>query len=55
VLAELAVPKLDDQILQNESTLTQLKTSLQQAGANLKLEQVTWNHDRPLVNEGWAT
>jgi multidrug efflux pump subunit AcrA (membrane-fusion protein) len=55
VLAELAVPELDDQISQNESTLTQLKTSLQQAGANVELVQMTGNHDRPLVNEGWAT
>jgi RND family efflux transporter MFP subunit len=55
VLAELAVPELDDQISQNESTLTQLKATLQQAEANVKLAQVTWDRDRPLVNEGWAT
>ena len=55
VLAELAVPELDDQISQNESTLTQLKASLQQAEANVKLAQVTWDRDRPLVNQGWAT
>jgi RND family efflux transporter MFP subunit len=55
VLAELAVPEQDDQISQNESTLTQLKASLQQAEANVKLAQVTWDRDRPLVNEGWAT
>ena len=55
VLAELAVPELDDQISQNESTLTQLEASLQQAEANVKLAQVTWDRDRPLVNQGWAT
>jgi RND family efflux transporter MFP subunit len=55
VLAELAVPELDDQISQNESTLTQLKASLRQAEANVKLAQVTWDRDRPLVNQGWAT
>ena len=55
VLAELAVPELDDQISQNELTLTQLKASLQQAQANVKLAQVTWDRDRPLVNQGWAT
>ncbi len=55
LLAELAVPELDDQISQNESTLTQLKSALQQAEANLKLAQVTWDRDRPLVHEGWAT
>jgi RND family efflux transporter MFP subunit len=55
LLAELAVPELDDQIAQNESTLTQLKSALEQAEANLKLAQVTWDRDRPLVQEGWAT
>ena len=55
VVAELAVPELDDQISQNESTLTQLKASLQQAEANVKLAQVTWDRDRPLVSQGWAT
>jgi RND family efflux transporter MFP subunit len=55
VLAELAVPELDDQVSQNEATLTQLKASLQQAEANVKLAQVTWDRDRPLVNQGWAT
>ena len=35
LLAELAVPELDDQISQNESTLTQLKSTLEQAEANL--------------------
>jgi RND family efflux transporter MFP subunit len=55
LMAELAVPELDDQISQNEATLTQLKASLQQAQANLKLAQVTWDRDRPLVKEGWTT
>jgi multidrug efflux pump subunit AcrA (membrane-fusion protein) len=55
LLAELAVPELDDQISQNESTLTQLKSTLQQAEANSRLAQVTWDRDRPLVHEGWAT
>jgi RND family efflux transporter MFP subunit len=55
LLAELAVPELDDQISQNERTLAQLEASLHQAEANLKLAQVTWDRDRPLVHEGWAT
>jgi RND family efflux transporter MFP subunit len=55
LLAELAVPELDDQISQNEATLTQLRSALDQAQANLKLAQVTWDRDRPLVGEGWAT
>jgi RND family efflux transporter MFP subunit len=55
LLVELAVPELDDQISQNEATLTQLKAALEQAQANLKLAQVTWDRDRPLVKEGWVT
>jgi RND family efflux transporter MFP subunit len=55
LLAELAVPELDDQISQNERTLAQLEASLHQAGANSRLAQVTWDRDRPLVHEGWAT
>jgi RND family efflux transporter MFP subunit len=55
LLAQLAVPELDDQISQNEATLAQLKSSLEQAKANLTLAQVTWDRDRPLVKEGWAT
>jgi RND family efflux transporter MFP subunit len=55
VLAELAVPELDDQISQNEATLGQLKSALEQAEASLKLAQVTWSRDQPLVNKGWAT
>ena len=54
-LAELAVPELVDQIFQNEGTLAQFNSTLEQAVANLKLAQVTWDRDRPLVHEGWAT
>jgi RND family efflux transporter MFP subunit len=53
LLAELAVPELDHQISQNESTLDQLKSSLQQARANRDLAQVTWDRDAPLVQKGW--
>jgi RND family efflux transporter MFP subunit len=55
LLAQLAVPELDDQISQNESTLNQLKSALNQAEANLKLAQVTWGRDEPLVNRGWTS
>ena len=55
LLVELAVPELDSQISQNEATLTQLKSALQQAQANLRLAQVTWDRDRPLVKQGWVT
>lgn len=55
LLAELAVPELDDQISQNEATLKQLQAALDQAQANLKLAQVTWNRDMKLVDKGWVT
>jgi RND family efflux transporter MFP subunit len=55
LLAELAVPELDHQISQNEAMLDQLKSSLQQAGANRDLAQVTWDRDSPLVQKGWVT
>jgi RND family efflux transporter MFP subunit len=55
LLAKLAVPEIDDQISQNEATLSQLKSALEQAEASLKLAQVTWSRDEPLVNKGWAT
>jgi RND family efflux transporter MFP subunit len=55
LLVQLAVPELDDQISQNEATLAQLKSALEQAQANVTLAQVTWDRDRPLVKEGWAT
>jgi RND family efflux transporter MFP subunit len=55
LLAELAVPELVDQIYQNEGTLSQFKSTLEQAVANLKLAEVTWDRDRPLVHEGWVT
>jgi RND family efflux transporter MFP subunit len=55
LLAELAVPELDDQISQNESTLNQLRSAQDQAEANEKLAQVTWGRDEPLVKKGWVT
>jgi len=55
LLAELAVPEVNDQISQNESTLNQLRAAQEQAEANQKLAQVTWDRDRPLVRDGWVT
>jgi RND family efflux transporter MFP subunit len=55
LLAALAVPELDHQISQNEATLDQLKSALQQARANRDLAQVTWDRDSPLVQKGWVT
>src|ERR1700682_1359110 len=55
LLAKLAVPELNHQISQNEATLDQLKSALQQARANRDLAQVTWDRDSPLVQKGWVT
>jgi RND family efflux transporter MFP subunit len=55
LLAQLAVPELDDQILQNEATLDQLKSALDQAEASRKLAEMTWGRDEPLVKKGWVT
>jgi RND family efflux transporter MFP subunit len=55
LLAELAVPELDDQISQNEATLNQLKSALDQAEASRRLAQSTWDRDRGLVEKGWVT
>jgi RND family efflux transporter MFP subunit len=55
LLAQLAVPELDDQISQNEATLDHLKSMLVQAEANRRLRQVTWDRDEPLVEKGWVT
>jgi RND family efflux transporter MFP subunit len=53
LLAELGVPELDDQIAQNEATLNQLKSALDQAEATRKLAQVTWGRDKPVVEKGY--
>jgi RND family efflux transporter MFP subunit len=55
LLAELAVPELDDQISQNEATLEQLKAAVQRAEANAKLAEATWGRDKPLLRDGWVT
>jgi RND family efflux transporter MFP subunit len=55
LLAELAVPELDEQISQNEATLEQLKAAVQQAQANATLARATWGRDKPLLKDGWVT
>jgi RND family efflux transporter MFP subunit len=55
LLAELAVPEIDDQISQNEATLEQLKAAVQQVQANATLAQATWGRDKPLLRDGWVT
>src|SRR6202035_4600547 len=53
LLAQLAVPELDDKISQNEAILNQLKSALDQAEASRKLAEMTWGRDAPLVKKGW--
>jgi RND family efflux transporter MFP subunit len=55
LLAQLAVPELDDQISQAEATLDQLKSTWDQTEANRKLAESTWSRDEPLVKKGWFT
>jgi RND family efflux transporter MFP subunit len=55
LLAEIVAPELDHQISQAQGTLAQLQAALQQAEANEKLAQVTWDRDGPLVKQGWLT
>jgi RND family efflux transporter MFP subunit len=55
LLAQLAVPEIDDQISQNEATLNQLKSALDQAVASQRLAQVTWERDAQLVQNGVVT
>jgi RND family efflux transporter MFP subunit len=55
LLAELAVPELDEQISQNEATLDQFNAAVQRAQANATLAQATWGRDKPLLKDGWVT
>jgi RND family efflux transporter MFP subunit len=55
LLVEITAPEVEHQIAQAEGTLAQLEAGLQQAKANRDLAQVTWDRDKPLVNEGWVT
>jgi RND family efflux transporter MFP subunit len=55
LLVEITAPEVDHQIAQAQGTLAQLQAALLQAKANRDLAQVTWDRDKPLVNEGWVT
>jgi RND family efflux transporter MFP subunit len=55
LLAEITAPEVEHQIAQAEGTLEQLRATLQQAEANRDLAQVTWDRDRKLVQQGWAS
>jgi RND family efflux transporter MFP subunit len=55
LLAQLSVPELDDQISQNDATLKQLRSTLEQTEASRMLASENWSRDKPLVEKGWAT
>src|SRR4029077_7279098 len=55
LLVEITAPEIEHQIAQAEGTLTQLRATLEQAQAQRELAQVTWDRDRKLVQQGWAT
>jgi RND family efflux transporter MFP subunit len=55
LLVEIVAPELDHQISQAEATLIQLRAAVEQAQANRKLAQVTWDRDKGLVDKGWVT
>lgn len=55
VLAVIAAPDLDEQLVQAEAQLTQTSNSHTQALANRKLAGATQGRTADLVNRGWAT
>jgi RND family efflux transporter MFP subunit len=52
LLVQLAVPELDDELSQSEATLDQLKSALDQAEANRRLAQSTWDRNGALIQDG---
>ncbi|HLH12405.1 MAG TPA: efflux RND transporter periplasmic adaptor subunit [Methylovirgula sp.] len=55
VLAVIAAPDLDQQLIQARAQLTQLEAAVAQADANVKLAQVTNQRTQTLVVQGWQT
>jgi RND family efflux transporter MFP subunit len=55
LLAEIAAPELDHQIVQAQATLELDRATLRQNQANRDLAQITLNRDHPLVDKGWVT
>ena len=53
LLATIVAPELDHQIVQAEATLGELKSTLQQRKAARELARVTWERDKPVVQQGW--
>jgi RND family efflux transporter MFP subunit len=55
VLAVIAAPDLDQQLVQARAQLTQLEAAVVQARANMDLAQVTNQRTQVLVVQGWQT
>jgi RND family efflux transporter MFP subunit len=55
LLAQITAPELDHQIAQNEATLKQDESTLQQTMASRDLANVTFTRDSDLVKKGWLT
>jgi RND family efflux transporter MFP subunit len=55
VLAIIAAPDLDQQLLQAEAQVAQLQAAVAQAQANLQLAKVTNQRTQTLVGQGWQT
>jgi len=53
--AQAGIKNIDAQIATQDAQIAANQALVSQAQANLKLAQVTWDRDKPLVAKGWAT
>jgi membrane fusion protein, multidrug efflux system len=53
--AQASVSNVDAQMSVQQAQINANQAQVDQAQANLELARVTWDRDRPLVHEGWAT
>jgi len=53
--AQAGIKNIDAQIATQDAQIAANQALVNQAQANLKLAQVTWDRDKPLVVKGWAT
>jgi membrane fusion protein (multidrug efflux system) len=53
--AQASVSNVDAQMSVQQAQINANQAQVDQAQANLGLARVTWDRDRPLVHEGWAT
>jgi RND family efflux transporter MFP subunit len=55
VLAVIAAPDLDQQLIQARAQVTQIQANIEQARANAELAQATNRRTAKLVDQGWQT